>query len=75
MASAGPGGARRGTSRRTPGWLWVAAGLILIPIALPIVALMVRVIGASEAALSVLLDARTLELLARSLFLTALVTA
>ena len=76
MAAAGPGGAaKRSASRRAPGWLLIAAGLVLIPIALPIAALVVRVIGASEAALSVLLDARTLELLARSLFLTALVTA
>lgn len=75
MAPAGSDSAERGASRRAPGWLWIAAGLILIPVALPIAALVVRVIGASETALSVLLDTRTLELLVRSLLLTALVTA
>ena len=76
LPSAGPGGAsKRGLSRRAPWWLWVAAGLILIPITLPIAALVVRVVGASEQALSILFDARTLELLIRSTLLTTLVTA
>ncbi len=74
--SAGPGGAsKRGPSRRAPRWLWVAAGLVLIPITLPIAALVVRVVGASDEALSILVDARTLELFARSTLLTTLVTA
>ncbi len=48
--------------------------LVLIPIALPIGALVVRVLGASGDAASVLFSQRTLELLARSALLTALVT-
>jgi iron(III) transport system permease protein len=76
LASAGPGGAsKRGPSRRAPWWLWVAAGLVLVPITLPVAALIVRVVGASEQALSILFDARTLELLVRSTLLTTLVTA
>lgn len=76
VSSTGPGGASVGTSsRRAPLWLWVAAAVVLIPIALPIGALVVRVAGASDEALSILFDARTFELLVRSALLTTLVTA
>ena len=53
----------------------MAAAVVLVPIALPIGALVVRVAGASDETLSILLDARTFELLVRSALLTTLVTA
>ena len=75
VPSAGPGRTpSRTIGRRPSAWLWVAAVLVLIPIALPIGALVVRVLGASSDAASVLFSQRTLELLARSALLTALVT-
>lgn len=76
VPSAGPGGTSGPTSpRRAPWWLWVAAVVVLIPLALPVGALVVRVVQASDEALSVLFDVRTLELLVRSALLTTLVTA
>ena len=75
VAAAGPNqAARHSTGRRPPPWLWVAAILVLIPIALPIGGLVVRVLSASSDAASVLFSARTVDLLARSTVLTALVT-
>ena len=47
---------------------------MLIPTTLPIAALVLRVVGASDDAISVLLSARTLELFGRSALLTVLVT-
>ena len=76
VPSTGPGGTSAHRSpRRAPWWLWVAAAVVLIPIALPIGALVVRVAGASDETLSILFDARTFELLVRSALLTTLVTA
>ena len=73
--SAGPGRApARPVGRRPSPWLWAAGLLVLIPTALPIGALFVRVLGASGDAASVLFSQRTLELLVRSALLTALVT-
>lgn len=75
VPSAGPGGTpTRPTTRRPPWWLWVAAGLILVPIALPVVALAIRVASSSGEAFSILFDPRTFELLIRSALLTTLVS-
>ena len=75
VPSAGPGGTSvPPATRRPPWWLWAAAVLILIPIALPVGALVVRVASTSGEALSILFDPRTFELLIRSALLTTLVT-
>jgi iron(III) transport system permease protein len=55
--------------------LWVAAVAILIPIALPVGALVVRVAGATDDVRSILFDTRTFELVVRSALLATLVTA
>ena len=76
VPSAGPGRIpTRSVGRRPSPWLWAAAVLVLIPIALPVGALVVRVLSASNDAVSILLSQRTLELLARSALLTGLVTS
>jgi len=76
VPSAGPGRPRtRPIGRRPSPWLWVAAVMVLIPIALPVGALVVRVLGSSGDAASILFSQRTLDLLARSALLTALVTS
>jgi iron(III) transport system permease protein len=59
---------------RAPAWLWIAAVLVLIPVAIPLAFLFADVIGATESAREVLFDTRTLELLIRSVVFTAAVT-
>jgi len=65
----------RAPSRRAPWWLWVAGGAILVPVGVPLVALFVRVVGASSEAWSILFSLRTVELVVRSALLVVLVTA
>lgn len=64
-----------GAGRRAPWWLWMAGVLVVLPLVLPLVSLFVRVLGASEAAIDILTDARTAELALRSTVLTVLVSA
>jgi iron(III) transport system permease protein len=52
----------------------VAGGLVILPVLLPILFLVARVLGASESAWDTLLSARTLELLLRSIAFAAVVT-
>ncbi len=59
---------------RAPAWLWIAALLVLVPVAVPLAFLLADVIGATEAAREVLFDLRTLELLIRSVVFTTAVT-
>jgi iron(III) transport system permease protein len=53
----------------------VAGIIVVLPLVLPLVSLFVRVLGASEAAIDILTDARTAELALRSTVLTVLVSA
>lgn len=66
---------RSAPARRAPWWLWGAAVVILVPVAVPLVALFWRVLGASEQAREILFSARTVELLVRSGALVTLVTS
>jgi iron(III) transport system permease protein len=72
--AAAPGGTTD-SRRRAPWWLWAAATVVLIPIALPILFLFARAFGATDAAWDTLWSLRTLRLIGRSFALTALVTA
>ena len=65
----------RRAGRAAPWWLWLAGVMVVLPLVLPLVSLFARVLGASEAALDVLFDVRTLELALRSTLLTVLVSA
>ena len=58
-----------------PVWLWFAALLVLVPVAVPLAFLFADVLRATEAAREVLFDVRTVELLVRSVVFTAAVTA
>lgn len=72
-----PGGAQRraqGSRKPPPTWLWVAALAVLLPVALPIVFLFVRAVGATDAAWDTLWSMRTLRLAVRSFVFTGLVT-
>ncbi len=66
--------ARRPRARRPPWWLWAAPVLILIPVLVPVAALFLRVLGATESAWATLFSIRTAELLVRSSLLVVLVT-
>ena len=68
-----PPRARRG--RRAPWWLWLAAWLVLVPVAVPMAFLVADVLGSSSAAWDVLFSTRTLQLIVRSLVFTTAVTA
>lgn len=70
----GPGPSR---PKRTgaPWWLWVAAALVILPVAVPVLSLLVRALEATDAAWSTLVSMRTLRLLGRTLLFTSLVTA
>ena len=61
-------------AKRAPWTLWLAAAAVLIPISIPLVFLVGRVIGAGSAAWDVVTAGRTAELLVRSVLFTALVT-
>lgn len=75
-APAGPvGTVRPGAGRAAPAWLWVAGLSVLVPIGIPLLAMLARVLGASDSAWETLFDSRTIELILRSALLTALVTA
>lgn len=58
-----------------PWWLWVAAVAVLVPVAIPVVGLLVRAVEASDSAWNALMSMRTLQLLVRSLVFTTAVTA
>lgn len=75
ISTGGAGRLRRPTGRRAPWWLWTLGGLTLVPVALPIIALVARVAGASGETISILFSARTIGLIARSAVLTTLVSA
>lgn len=60
---------------RPPAWLWIAAGIALVPISIPLLFLGGRVIAAGGEAWDVITTGRTFELLVRSLAFTAAVTA
>jgi iron(III) transport system permease protein len=64
----------RGGTRKAPWWLWVGALAIVLPLALAIVGLLVRVLDATPAAWSTLFSQRTIVLVWRSFALTAAVT-
>jgi len=61
--------------RRAPAWLWIASLVILVPVAVPLVLLGGRVVGATDAAWSVVFGARTFELMVRSTLFATAVTA
>lgn len=65
----------RSSRRRTPWWLWAGSLVLVAPVGASIVALLLRGIGATDAAWATLFSFRTLTLIARSFTLTALVTA
>ena len=60
---------------RPPRFLWIAGLAVLVPVAVPLVVLAGRVLGAGSDAWSLLFSARTLELLVQTLALTGAVTA
>ena len=60
--------------RRAPVWLWIASIAVLVPAVVPLVYLGGRVVGATDAAWSVVFSTRTLELIVRSTIFTAAVT-
>ncbi len=62
------------SKRRAPWWLWAGAVGVLVPVAVPVVFLFLRAIGATEAAWETLISVRTLRLIGRSFLLTGLVT-
>ncbi len=68
-------GGRPRRPTRAPWWLWAGALAILVPIAIPLAGLFLRVIGATDAAWQTLASVRTLELAVRTLLLTGAVTA
>jgi len=61
-------------TRPAPPWLWVAGGLVVLPALIPVMALVWRVLGASDAAWETLASARTAELLLRSVLFAGVVT-
>jgi iron(III) transport system permease protein len=65
---------RRKEEAAAPTWLWVAGGAVVLPALIPVVALVGRVIGASDAAWDTLVSTRTAQLLARSVFFALVVT-
>jgi len=64
----------RGGRRNAPWWLWVASLALIAPLGIAIVALLLRGLGATDAAWNTLFSHRTLLLIVRSFALTALVT-
>jgi len=67
---------RSNTARaRGPWWLWVPSIAILLVIAVPVGALLLRVLDASDAAWETLMSMRTALLLGRTLVFTFVVTA
>ena len=60
--------------QRAPWWLWVGALALVAPVGISILALLVRGLGATDAAWATLFSLRTLMLIGRSFVLTALVT-
>ena len=68
-------GSRRNHKAAAPTWLWVAGVVVVLPALIPVLALVARVIGASDAAWDTLGSARTAQLLGRSIFFALVVTA
>jgi iron(III) transport system permease protein len=64
----------RKAHQSAPWWLWVGALALVAPIGISILALLVRAVGATEAAWATLFSYRTVMLMGRSFALTALVT-
>lgn len=64
----------RRNRRKAPWWLWLGALAIVLPVALAIVALLLRILDATPAAWDTLFSTRTLALIWRSFALTAAVT-
>lgn len=69
------GGASHRTRQNAPWWLWVGALALIMPLGIAIAALLLRGLGATEAAWNTLFSYRTLLLIGRSFALTAAVTA
>lgn len=69
---AGPPPATR--PKAAPRGLWIAAGLVLVPISIPLIFLAGRVLGAGSSAWGLVTSTRTVELILRSVVFTALVT-
>lgn len=67
-------GGRRNASAAAPVWLWAAGVVVVLPALIPVLALVGRVIGASDAAWDTLGSARTAQLLTRSIFFALVVT-
>jgi iron(III) transport system permease protein len=67
-------GRSRKAHQSAPWWLWVGALALVAPIGISILALLVRAVGATEAAWATLFSYRTVMLIGRSFALTALVT-
>lgn len=75
-SAVGPGPASAPRRRHgAPWWLWAASILVLVPVGLPVVMLLVRLIEASDSAWATLASMRTLQLLIRTLLFTVAVTA
>jgi iron(III) transport system permease protein len=64
----------RGSRQRAPWWLWVGALALVAPVGVAIISLLLRGLGATDAAWDTLLSFRTLLLIGRSFVLTTLVT-
>jgi len=73
LEPAAPAG--RPTRVRPPWFLWVAGIAVLVPVALPLLLMGGRVIGAGSQSWNLLFSARTLELLVQTLALTVAVTS
>lgn len=72
--SASETGGRRRNSTSAPTWLWLAGMAVVLPALIPVLALVARVLGASDAAWATLASARTVQLLVRSIFFALVVT-
>ena len=66
---------RSAASKRAPWWLWLASTVVLVPVAVPLIALLLRAFGATDSAWEILFSSRTAWLMARTLALTVTVTA
>jgi iron(III) transport system permease protein len=66
-------GRRNGTTA-APVWLWAAGVVVVLPALIPVLALIGRVVGASDAAWDTLGSARTAQLLVRSILFALVVT-
>ena len=70
-----PARATQGRRAAAPWYLWAVAAILLVPVAVPFVALVVRAFGGGTVAWDTLMSVRTLELVRNTAVLVVLVTA